>query len=156
MKRKNIYVILLLFVLALVALISSTRGYNYVLEGSSQNWTGRMEIKPANDKFFTDMGVNTIYVGALKKRNNKEVINLQYEAFITLTNQKSGKIDKPNIKNKNGIQLFISGPPNDRTVFKRGMSSEEIKEIFYNDVVYKITWKDSEGEHTENIILEVK
>lgn len=156
MKKYAIYLILILFVFALVTWLSNTKGYNYVLEGSSPNWIGKMEVRPSNSSFFTDSGIDTVYVGTLKKRNNKVIISLQYEANITSTSQQSGKRDKPGFNNNKEIQLFIGVPANDRTVFKKGMSSVELKEIFYNNVTYKITWKDSQGEHTENIILEIK
>ncbi|WP_419877535.1 hypothetical protein [Brevibacillus centrosporus] len=128
---------------------SSSDSWSYEFDGSSKNWQAVVNVVP-NEQNGAE------FIGKLKKLSNKKITYIHYEADVTYSSHSTGNIDNPNFGEADSyIELFHDIPNTEqyRKEFKNGVDEREIKDFFGNYPVFRITWKDEKGEHTETLNL---
>ncbi|MFD2369089.1 hypothetical protein ACFSO0_03715 [Brevibacillus sp. GCM10020057] len=142
-KRVNVFIV---FVLFLLVVACSSNEWSYRFGGKSENWDVVTEITPDPDN-------GARFVGKISHLSEEHVNLIKYEAAMTNTSRREGKIENPVFHS--GYMILFQDFPNTesaRKKFENGVTEEEIKQFFGDYPVYKITWINDQGDEKSETI----
>lgn len=149
MTKKLLLFLLVILIIIVAIYLIFPNNWSYKLEGYSENWKVKIIVEPIGDyNNYFNQDSDVVLVGYIEKLNDRTINHIFYEVDLPWGGR-AGNIDKPNFSNGE-IKLFTEFPN-----YKIENDKGQISNLF-TDAKYMIVWNDEDGEHTEEIYLELK